>query len=234
MGIPLVIIPTYNEKDNVVPLVTELLSTVPDLEILIVDDNSPDGTGELALEMSCQENRAHLLRRPYKMGLGSAYLDGFKKALSMEGVSLICTMDADFSHDPHQLPELLQAARDSDMVVGSRYLKGINVVNWPLSRIILSYSANAYARLITGLPIKDCTSGFCCLRREVLQTLHLDSIKSEGYAFLIELKHKAWTHGFTLSEVPIIFHERRYGSSKISKRIILEAALLVWKLRLGL
>lgn len=234
MGIPLVIIPTYNEKDNIVPLVTELLSTVPDLEILIVDDNSPDGTGELALEMSREENRAHLLRRPCKMGLGSAYLDGFKKALSMEGVSLVCTMDADFSHDPRQLPELLQAARDSDMVVGSRYMKGINVVNWPLSRIILSYSANAYARLITGLPIKDCTSGFCCLRREVLQTLHLDSIKSEGYAFLIELKHKAWTHGFILSEVPIIFHERRYGASKISKRIILEAALLVWKLRLGL
>lgn len=234
MGIPLVIIPTYNEKDNIVPLITELLSTAPDLEILIVDDNSPDGTGELALAMSRQENRVHLLQRPSKMGLGSAYLDAFGKALAMENVSLICTMDADFSHDPHQLPGLLQAARDSDVVVGSRYLEGINVVNWPLHRIILSYSANAYARLITGLPIRDCTSGFCCLRREVLQTIRLDSIKSEGYAFLIELKHRAWTHGFTLSEVPIIFHERRYGSSKISKRIILEAALLVWKLRLGL
>ncbi len=233
MNTPLVVIPTYNEKDNITPLVEELLSIEAELRVLIVDDNSPDGTGELVRELSDRESRVHALHRPYKMGLGSAYVQAFRKALSMEGISHVCTMDADFSHDPSHLPALLKASEESDVVVGSRYLDGISVVNWPLLRILLSYTANAYARLVTGIPLTDFTSGYCCYRKKVIEALDLDAIKSEGYAFLMEIKYKAWVNGFSFSDVPIVFHERRNGSSKISKHIILEAALLAWKLRLG-
>lgn len=230
----MVIIPTYNEKDNIVPLVTKLLALIDGLEVLIVDDNSPDGTGELVRELSRKNQRVHSLHRPGKMGLGSAYVEGFKMALSMGQWEAICTMDADLSHNPEHLPSILEAAGSSDVVVGSRYLRGISVVNWSLSRIALSYSANTYARLVTRLPVRDCTSGFCCFNRKVIEAIDLNSLRSEGYAFLVELKYRAWDKGFTITEVPIIFHERSTGKSKISKRIILEALFLVWKLRFGL
>jgi len=239
VGVPgnrraLVIVPTYNEADNVRELIPAILSQGPHFEVLIVDDNSTDGTGDIIEEMRATEPRLHCLHRPGKMGLGTAYRDGFKWALKQD-YEFIYEMDADFSHDPNSLPEFIKAMDESgaDLVLGSRYLNGVTVVNWPLSRLILSYGANVYTRFITWMPVNDATGGFKCFRRKVLASLDLDSVKSDGYGFQIEMSFKAWRQGFKLKEIAITFTDRRVGVSKMNGRIIREAMWLVWWLRLS-
>jgi dolichol-phosphate mannosyltransferase len=226
----LIIIPTYNEADNVAKIIPEVLSQDDGFNVLIVDDNSPDGTAKLIKEMQKTILRIHLIERPSKLGLGTAYVAGFKFALS-HGFDFVFEMDADFSHDPKSLMKLLTKAEEYDLVIGSRYISGVNVVNWPMRRLILSYSANLYTRIITGLPVKDATAGFKCYRRAVLESFNLDSIKSNGYSFQIETNYLAWKHGFRICEVPIVFTDRREGISKMSKHIVSEAAWMVWKLK---
>ena len=226
----LIIIPTFNEADNVTKIIPEVLAQHEGFHILIVDDNSPDGTASLVKAMQKTNPRIHSIERPSKLGLGTAYVAGFKYALA-HGFDFIFEMDADFSHDPKMLLRLLEKAEDADLVIGSRYISGVNVVNWPLRRLILSYSANLYTRIITGLPVKDATAGFKCYRRAVLESFDLDSIKSNGYSFQIETNFLAWKHGFRVSEVPIVFTDRREGESKMSKHIVYEAAWMVWKLK---
>jgi dolichol-phosphate mannosyltransferase len=226
----LIIIPTYNERDNIDPLLERLLALPFELEVLVVDDGSPDGTAERVKAWVAKSPRVHLLQRPGKMGLGSAYRDGFRYALE-HGAEFIFEMDADFSHDPDAIGDFLEAAKDSDVVLGSRYLHGVTVVNWPLSRLILSYSANVYTRVITGLPVADATGGFKCFRRRALEGVALDRVKTEGYGFQIEMSFRCWRKGLRLKEIPIMFVDRRAGVSKMNKKIIFEAAWLVWKLR---
>ena len=230
MAKALVVIPTYNEKDNVEKIVETVFTIEPSLEILIVDDNSPDGTGHIADGMSQQDNRIHVLHRPGKSGLGSAYIAGFQYALERD-YEYIFEMDADFSHDPKYIPTFLEKIQEYDLVLGSRYIKGVNVVNWPMSRLLLSYNANVYARLVTGLPVRDATGGFKCFRRRVLEGIDLDAVQSDGYSFQIEMTFKAWKKGFTICEIPIIFVDRLAGSSKMSKKIVREAIVMVWRLR---
>jgi dolichol-phosphate mannosyltransferase len=228
----LVIIPTYNEKENIRELMIKLLQVVPDLEILVIDDNSPDGTGGLVSDFQKSEKRVYLLQRPQKLGLGSAYLAGFKWALERD-YQLIFEMDADFSHDPAYIGEFIEAAKTSDLVIGSRYLHGeVRVVNWPLSRLFISQTANWYVRLITGLPIYDCTSGFKCFRREVLEKINLNKIHSEGYSFQVEINFLAHQKGFRIKEIPIIFNDRICGRSKLDRKSVWEMLWLVWLLRL--
>jgi len=226
----LIIIPTYNERENITALIDALIALPFGLEVLVVDDNSPDGTAALVEERMTREPRVHLLKRPGKMGLGSAYRDGFRYALD-HGAEYIFEMDADFSHDPGAIGEFLSAAQDADIVLGSRYLNGVTVVNWPLSRLILSYSANVYTRIVTGLPLADATGGFKCFRRRALEGVRLDRVKSEGYSFQIEMSFRCWKRGFRIKEIPILFVDRRAGQSKMSRRIIWEAAGMVWRLR---
>lgn len=226
----LVIIPTYNERENIEPMLQKLLALPYGLDVLVVDDNSPDGTAALVEEWKQKSERVHLLKRPGKMGLGSAYRDGFRYALE-HGAEYIFEMDADFSHDPEAIGEFLHAVQDADIVLGSRYLNGVTVVNWPLSRLILSYSANVYTRIVTGLPLADSTGGFKCFRRRALEGIRLDRVKSEGYSFQIEMSFRCWKRGFRIKEIPILFVDRRAGVSKMSRRIIWEAAGLVWRLR---
>jgi dolichol-phosphate mannosyltransferase len=226
----LVIVPTYNEIENITRLVPEILEQDPKLDVLVVDDGSPDGTARAVRALPAMGERVELLERPAKMGLGSAYIAGFQWAIA-QGYPLVFEMDADFSHSPQSLGEFLHEIRHADVVLGSRYLHGITVVNWPLSRLILSVSANYYARLITGLPIRDCTGGFKCFRREVLEALPLERIRSDGYSFQIEVNWHCWKRRFRIKEIPILFVDRSIGESKMSKRIIREAAFLVWKLR---
>lgn len=227
----LVIIPTYNERTNLPLLVPAVLAQDPRLEILVVDDNSPDGTGALADELARREPRVHVLHRPAKAGLGKAYLAGFRWALE-RGYDFVFEMDADFSHDPKYLPDFLREIQDADLVVGSRYKTGVNVVNWPLSRLLLSVGANRYARCVTGLPLTDSTGGFKCFRRAVLEAIPLDRVKSNGYAFQIEMSFRAWRKGFRIKEIPIVFTDRVEGQSKMNKRIVREAIWMVWWLRL--
>ncbi len=227
----LICIPTYNERDNIERLITELFALDLDLEVLVIDDNSPDGTGTFVKEWGERDPRVHSIHRPGKLGLGSAYIKGFKWALAETETPLIFEMDADFSHSPTAIPEFLQAVEEADLVIGSRYINGITVMNWPLSRLILSVGANIYSRIVTGLPLKDATGGFKCFRREVLEKLPLDHIKSDGYSFQIEMNFHAWKRGFRIVEIPIVFVDRLIGQSKMSRRIIFEAAFLVWKLR---
>jgi dolichol-phosphate mannosyltransferase len=228
----LVIIPTYDERDNVVPLLDRLLRLPFGLEVLVVDDSSPDGTADLVAERMAHEPRIHLLRRPAKLGLGSAYRDGFRYALE-HGAEFIFEMDADFSHDPEAIGSFLEAAAAHDLVLGSRYLNGgVTVVNWPLSRLILSFSANLYTRWVTGLPVHDATGGFKCFRRRALEGIRLDKVRSDGYAFQIEMSFKCWKRGFRICEIPILFVDRRAGTSKMNRRIVWEAVWLVWRLRL--
>lgn len=226
----LVIVPTYNELENIEELLTRVLGLPYDLHILIVDDNSPDGTANVVKEWQKKTDRVHLLQRPGKMGLGSAYRDGFRYALA-NGAEYIFEMDADFSHDPDALGHFLENIKDVDIVLGSRYLHGVTVVNWPLSRLILSYSANLYTRIVTGLPLMDATGGFKCFRRRALEGIKLDRVKSEGYSFQIEMSFRCWKRGFKIKEIPIIFVDRRAGVSKMSRKIIWEAAGMVWRLR---
>lgn len=226
----LVIVPTYNERENIGPMLDMVLGLPWGLDILIVDDNSPDGTAAVVQERMKTEPRVHLLQRPGKLGLGSAYRDGFRYALD-QGAQYIFEMDCDFSHDPNAIGQFLEAIEDADIVLGSRYLKGVTVVNWPLSRLILSYSANLYTRIITGLPVADATGGFKCFRRRALEGIRLDRVKSEGYSFQIEMSYRCWRRGFRIKEIPIVFTDRRVGVSKMSRKIIWEAAGMVWRLR---
>jgi len=226
----LVIVPTYNERENITPLLDRLFGLPFGLHVLVVDDGSPDGTATIVQERQKLEPRLHLLQRPGKMGLGSAYRDGFRYALD-HGAEYIFEMDADFSHDPDAIGSFLDAIQDADIVLGSRYIQGVTVVNWPLSRLILSYSANVYSRLITGLPLADATGGFKCFRRRALEGIRLDRVKSEGYGFQIEMSFRCWKRGFRIKEIPILFVDRRAGVSKMSRRIIWEAAGMVWHLR---
>lgn len=227
----LVIVPTYNERENIEKLAAGVLEKSGKLELLVVDDNSPDGTGELADSMARDDPRVHVLHRGGKLGLGSAYLEGFRWALARD-YDCVFEMDADFSHDPRYLPDFLAAIEDADLVLGSRYVRGINVVNWPMSRLLLSYGASLYTRVITGLPVKDPTGGFKCFRREVLEALDLDSIQSDGYSFQIEVSFKVWRKGFRIREIPIIFVDRHSGTSKMDRGIVLEAIWMVWWLKL--
>lgn len=230
---PVVIVPTYNERENIGPLLDALLSLpVDNLHVVVVDDNSPDGTSDYVAEREAlTRGRVRVHRRPGKMGLGSAYVAGFKVALAM-GADFVFEMDADFSHDPASIPTFLAAAADADIVVGSRYVNGVTVVNWPLQRLVLSYTANVYTRLVTGLPLADATGGYKCFRREVLEAIDLERVRSDGYAFQIEMNWKSWRRGFRIREIPIVFTDRRVGISKMSRKIIWEAAGLVWRLRL--
>lgn len=231
-GGALVIVPTYNEKHNIERIVPQILAQDPRIDVLVVDDASPDGTGDAAEALAASDTRVHVLHRAGKMGLGTAYLDGFRWGLQQD-YAFLFEMDADFSHDPAHLPLFLQAITEYDVVLGSRYLGGrINVVNWPISRLFLSYSANAYARWVTRVPVTDATGGFKCFRRKVLETLDLDRIESEGYSFQIEMSLRAWRAGFRIGEIPIVFTDRSEGESKMSRNIIWEAVWKVWKLRL--
>ncbi len=227
----LVVIPTYNELKNLSQIVPEVLRQDPRIEVLVVDDGSPDGTGELADRMGQEDARVHCLHRTAKEGLGKAYLAGFRWALE-RGYDCIFEMDADFSHDPKYLPMFLSEIDEVDLVLGSRYKTGVNVINWPMSRLLLSYGANLYARWITGLPLTDSTGGFKCFRRSVLASLELDRVRSNGYAFQIEMSFRAWKKGFRLKEIPIVFVDRVEGQSKMNKRIVREAIWMVWWLRL--
>ena len=227
----LVIIPTYNEAQNIERMIISVLNQNPfALEVLIIDDHSPDGTADIVKQLKAKDPRIHLIERPEKLGLGTAYVAGFRYALAND-YNYVLEMDADFSHDPKDINTLLEAAETYDVVIGSRYIQGVNVVNWPLSRLLLSMGASLYTRLITGLPVRDCTSGFKCYRRKVLESIKLDRIESDGYSFQIEMKFRAWKKGFSLYEVPIIFTDRVAGSSKMSKRIVREAIWMVWKLK---
>jgi dolichol-phosphate mannosyltransferase len=227
----LVVVPTYNELMNLPHVVPAILSQDPRLHILVVDDNSPDGTGSLADRLSEIEPRVHVLHRANKEGLGKAYLAGFRWALARE-YEVVFEMDADFSHDPDRIGDFLRAIQDADLVLGSRYVKGVNVINWPISRLLLSLGANLYARVVTGLPLTDATGGFKAFRRQVLEAIDLDKVRSNGYAFQIEMSFIAWKKGFRLKEIPIVFTDRMEGQSKMNKRIVREAIWMVWWLRL--
>lgn len=227
----LVVIPTYNERENLPQIIPAVLAQDPRIEILVVDDGSPDGTGQLADEIVRSEPRVHVLHRTKKEGLGRAYLAGFAWALP-KGYDFIFEMDADFSHDPTTIPKFLEAIQDADLVVGSRYATGVNVINWPMSRLLLSWFANKYVRWITRLPLTDATGGFKCFRREVLQAMRLDKIQSNGYTFQVEMSFRAWKRGFRLKEIPIVFVDRMEGQSKMNKKIVREAVWMVWWLRI--
>lgn len=227
----LVIVPTYNERDNILRLIDAVLAQDPRIDVLVVDDGSPDGTGLLVDERAATDSRVHIMHRPRKLGLGTAYLAGFHWALERD-YELVFEMDADFSHDPSHLPQFLESVADADLVLGSRYRDGkVTVVNWPISRLMLSYSANIYARIVTGLPLFDATGGFKCFRRKVLEAIDLKDVRSNGYAFQIEMSFRAWRKGFRIVEIPIVFVDRTEGESKMSKRIVREAIWMVWRLR---
>lgn len=230
----LVIVPTYNEAHNIQKIIEAVMALDEPSDILIVDDGSPDGTAHIVKKKAEEySGRVHLIERSGKLGLGTAYVEGFRFALR-ESYSYVCEMDADFSHDPTDIPRLVEKVKkgETDVAVGSRYSNGISIINWPLTRLILSYSANLYARMVTGLPIFDTTAGFKCIHRNVLETISIDRIKSNGYAFQIELHFRAWKAGFRISEVSIIFREREEGVSKMSKSIVWEAIWRVWSLKL--
>jgi dolichol-phosphate mannosyltransferase len=227
----LVIIPTYNERENVAKIIEAVLAQDPRISVLIVDDGSPDGTGDIVDQIGATNPRVNALHREKKMGLGTAYLAGFKWALERD-FAFVFEMDADFSHDPAHLPQFLTQIQDADLVLGSRYRGGkVTVVNWPMSRLMLSYSANVYARMVTGLQLWDSTGGFKCFRRKVLESIDLGDVRSNGYAFQIEVSFRAWKKGFRIAEIPIVFTDRTEGESKMSKRIVREAIWMVWRLR---
>jgi dolichol-phosphate mannosyltransferase len=225
----LVIIPTYNEKENIRSVIELTLAQAANLDVLVVDDNSPDGTAGIVTEIARANPRVQLMSRAGKLGLGTAYIAGFKWGLS-RGYACLVEMDADFSHDPREIPNMLKAAENADLVLGSRYIDGVRVVNWPLSRLFLSKGASYYVRIITGLPVNDPTGGFKCFRRAVLEALDLDAVRSNGYAFQIEMTYDAWMKGFRVREIPITFTDRYAGQSKMSGRIVREALRMVWVL----
>lgn len=226
----LLIIPTYNEKENLPLLVKAIHQVVPHVHILVVDDNSPDGTGELADQLSAQDQRIHVMHRSGKLGLGTAYVAGFKFALE-RGYQLIQQMDCDFSHQPEALPHFFKAIQEADLVLGSRWVKGGGTKNWPWYRKVISRGGSFYARTILGVKIRDLTGGFKCFRREVLESINLDGIQSEGYSFQIEMTWRTLQQGYRVMEIPILFVEREMGYSKMNKRIVWEAIRMCWKLR---
>jgi dolichol-phosphate mannosyltransferase len=227
----LVIVPTYNERSNILRLIEAVLEKDPRLDVLVVDDGSPDGTGAIVEEVKKVNPRVDVLHRPSKLGLGTAYVAGFQWALQRD-YDYMFEMDADFSHDPAHLPQFLEAIAGADVVLGSRYRQGkVTVVNWPIGRLLLSYFANIYARVITGLPLDDSTGGFKCFRRAVLQSINLADVRSNGYAFQIEMSFRCWRKGFRIVEIPIVFVDRTEGQSKMSKRIVREGVWMVWRLR---
>ena len=227
----LIVIPTFNEAENIERLIDRILfQGIKNLDVLIVDDNSPDGTAQIVENIAKDEPTVFLIKRPGKMGLGTAYVTGFKYAIE-HGYDYVFEMDADFSHDPEEIPNFLRAIESYDLVIGSRYIVGVNVINWPLTRLILSLTANKYTRVVTGLPIKDCTGGYKCFRCEVLENIGLDKIHSDGYSFQIEMNFKTWEMGYRMHEIPIVFTDRIAGSSKMNKKIIREAIWMVWKLK---
>ncbi len=226
----LVVIPTYNESDNIVRLIPAVLRQREDVEVLVVDDNSPDGTSRLVRGMASDNPRIHLIERSGKLGLGTAYVAGFKYAIG-HGYDLVFEMDSDFSHDPDEIRAFLATIGANDLVLGSRYINGVRVLNWPIQRLLLSYFASVYTRIMTGLPIYDATSGYKCFRRSVLESIDLDAVRSNGYAFQIEMNYLVWKKGFRIAEIPIIFMDRRSGSSKMSKHIVYEAFFMLWRLR---
>lgn len=227
----LIVVPTYNERENLPQLVRRLMAQPVELDLLVVDDNSPDGTGQLADELAAAHPQVHVLHRPHKDGLGRAYLAGFEWALARH-YEFIFEMDADFSHNPSDIPRFLDAARNenADLVLGSRYSDGIRVINWPLNRLLLSITAAKYVQWITGMPVTDPTGGFKCFRKKTLLAISPETVRSNGYSFQIELTHRVWRRGMKVSEVPIIFTDRFQGTSKISREIVREALWMVWKL----
>ena len=227
----LVIVPTYNERENIIKLIEAVQAQSPILDVLVVDDGSPDGTGALVDVRAATDSRVHVIHRERKLGLGTAYVAGFRWALQRE-YEYIFEMDADFSHDPQHLPEFLENVRNADLVIGSRYRDGrVTVVNWPIGRLLLSYFANVYARFVNGLHIFDSTAGYKVFRRKVLEAIDLDDVRSNGYAFQIEMHFRTWKKGFRMIEIPIVFVDRTEGTSKMSKKIVREAVLMVWRLR---
>lgn len=227
----LVVTPTYNESENIEKFVNQVLRQHDNIDVLVVDDNSPDGTGTIVDRLCAANPRVHVLHRQSKMGLGTAYVEGFRFAIA-NAYDFVFEMDADFSHNPDEIPKFLSKMESSDLVVGSRYTGGVRVVNWPIRRLVLSYGANLYTRVITQMPLRDATSGFKCFRRRVLEAIDLTRIHSNGYAFQIEMDFKAWKKGFRVSEHPITFVDRRSGVSKMSRKIVYEAAFMVWKLKI--
>ncbi len=227
----LVVTPTYNEAENIPKLIPAVLRQAPNIDVLVVDDGSPDGTGQIVKDIMARNPHVRIIERSGKQGLGTAYVAGFKYAIQ-NGYDYVFEMDADFSHNPNDIPVFLSTIKDYDLVIGSRYIDGVRVLNWPMNRLLLSYSANVYTRIITGLPVHDATGGFKCYRVEALKTIDLDQIRSNGYAFQIEMSFKVWKKGFRLVEIPIVFADRRLGSSKMSKHIVYEAVFMLWKLRL--
>jgi dolichol-phosphate mannosyltransferase len=229
MNQTLIIVPTYNERENLPPLAEALLRLPVAVDILVVDDNSPDGTGRLADDLAAQHPEIHVLHRTQKDGLGRAYIAGFKWALA-HGYEFIFEMDGDFSHNPNDIPAFLAAAQEADCVLGSRYVNGIRIINWPLGRLMLSKGAGMYVRLVTGMPFTDPTGGYKCFRRRALAALNLDQVRSNGYSFQIEMTHRLWRQGMKIAEVPIIFTDRFQGRSKMAGHIVQEALIMVWRL----
>jgi dolichol-phosphate mannosyltransferase len=229
MNRTLVVVPTYNERENLPPLVQRLMALPTAVDVLVVDDNSPDKTGEIADVLAQKSPAVHVLHRTEKNGLGRAYIAGFKWALNA-GYEFIFELDGDFSHNPDDIPMFLEAARSADLVLGSRYLNGIRIINWPLSRLMLSKSAATYVKIVTGMPFTDPTGGYKCFRRRALQALNLDAIDSNGYSFQIEMTHRLWRQGMNVVEVPIVFTDRVQGHSKMSGNIVSEAFMMVWRL----
>jgi dolichol-phosphate mannosyltransferase len=223
--------PTYNEAENVEKIIPDVLSRSPELEVLVIDDNSPDKTGDIVERMMQSEPRIHILRRPAKLGLGTAYVLGFRYAID-NGYDYCFEMDSDFSHPPEKIPEMIALLADYDLVIGSRYCDGVSVVNWPMKRLLLSYFACTYARVMTGCPVRDLTAGFKAYRTDMLRRLDLSKLKEDGYGFQIEIDFVIWRKGGRIKETPIVFTERRAGVSKMSKRIVRRAFFLVWRLRL--
>ena len=227
----LIVTPTYNERKNISELISTLFKLNPNYHILVVDDNSPDGTAKIVEELQADCDNLHLLSRNLKGGLGSAYIAGFNYALERD-YEAVLQMDADMSHDPKDVPLLIEAIENADLVIGSRYISGINVVNWPLQRLIISYGANIYTRLVTRLPVRDATGGFKCWRRKALETINLDDVRSQGYSFQIEMTYRAWLKGFRIMEIPIIFVDRTVGESKMTRSVMLEAVVMIPRLRI--
>ncbi len=228
----LIIVPTYNEYENLKPLLADIFSYAPQTDILIVDDNSPDGTGDLAEQIRAEDPRVHVMHRAGKLGLGTAYVAGFKYAIE-HNYDAAFEMDADFSHDPRYLPDFLREIENADLVIGSRYIPGGSTPNWSLSRRLISGCGNIFARFMLGIPVKDCTAGYRCYRREVLESIDVDSLRSQGYAFQVELAYRVMSQGFKIVETPIVFMDRRVGTSKMSKKIVFEAFGYVLRARFG-
>tara|TARA_B100000315_G_scaffold257604_1_gene306987 strand:+ start:20170 stop:20886 length:717 start_codon:yes stop_codon:yes gene_type:complete len=227
----IIITPTYNERQNIGELVEKVFKINPDYHLLVVDDNSPDGTADYTRDLQKRYDRLHLIEREGKLGLGTAYIRGFRYAIQ-NGFGAIVQIDADMSHNPGDIPEMVRGLANNDLILGSRYCDGVSVVKWPIRRLILSYGANLYTRIVTGMPLTDATSGFKCWKKEVLESLDLDKVRSRGYSFQIEMNFRTWHKGYKIKEIPIIFIDRTIGESKMNRSIVFEAVFMVWRLKI--